>query len=80
MLFVELTTELKVGMMIRYLYKDVAILGEELELPYERPPLSKDYLAGDKAFVAGGDGLEAVRNESALGELAQEVFDEERDV
>jgi 3-phenylpropionate/trans-cinnamate dioxygenase ferredoxin reductase component len=28
----------------------VAIVGEEPELPYERPPLSKDYLAGDKPF------------------------------
>jgi 3-phenylpropionate/trans-cinnamate dioxygenase ferredoxin reductase component len=28
----------------------IAIAGEELELPYERPPLSKDYLAGEKAF------------------------------
>jgi 3-phenylpropionate/trans-cinnamate dioxygenase ferredoxin reductase subunit len=28
----------------------IAIVGDEPELPYERPPLSKDYLAGDKAF------------------------------
>ena len=28
----------------------LAIVGEEPEIPYERPPLSKDYLAGDKAF------------------------------
>ena len=28
----------------------VAILGDEPEPPYERPPLSKDYFAGDKAF------------------------------
>jgi 3-phenylpropionate/trans-cinnamate dioxygenase ferredoxin reductase subunit len=28
----------------------IAIIGDEPELPYERPPLSKDYLAGDKAF------------------------------
>jgi 3-phenylpropionate/trans-cinnamate dioxygenase ferredoxin reductase subunit len=28
----------------------IAIIGEEPELPYERPPLSKDYLAGDKDF------------------------------
>ncbi len=28
----------------------IAIIGEEPELPYERPPLSKDYLAGEKAF------------------------------
>lgn len=28
----------------------IALVGEEPELPYERPPLSKDYLAGDKPF------------------------------
>ncbi|MBA2920284.1 NAD(P)/FAD-dependent oxidoreductase [Sphingomonas sp. MAH-20] len=28
----------------------LAIVGEEPELPYERPPLSKDYLAGEKGF------------------------------
>jgi 3-phenylpropionate/trans-cinnamate dioxygenase ferredoxin reductase subunit len=28
----------------------IAIVGDELEYPYERPPLSKDYFAGDKAF------------------------------
>ena len=29
----------------------IAIVGAEPELPYERPPLSKDYLAGDKPFA-----------------------------
>ena len=33
--------------MMRY---DVLIVGDEPELPYERPPLSKDYLAGEKSF------------------------------
>ena len=28
----------------------IAIVGEEPDLPYERPPLSKDYLAGAKSF------------------------------
>ncbi len=28
----------------------IAVVGEELEIPYERPPLSKDYLAGEKEF------------------------------
>ena len=28
----------------------VAILGREAELPYQRPPLSKDYLSGDMAW------------------------------
>lgn len=28
----------------------IALVGAEAELPYERPPLSKDYLAGEKDF------------------------------
>ncbi len=28
----------------------IAVLGEEPELPYERPPLSKEYLSGEKDF------------------------------
>ena len=28
----------------------IAVIGEEPEVQYERPPLSKDYLAGDKPF------------------------------
>lgn len=28
----------------------IGLLGEEPELPYERPPLSKEYFAGDKPF------------------------------
>ncbi len=28
----------------------IAIVGDEPEFPYERPPLSKDYLAGEKTF------------------------------
>jgi 3-phenylpropionate/trans-cinnamate dioxygenase ferredoxin reductase subunit len=28
----------------------IAIISEEIELPYERPPLSKEYLAGEKEF------------------------------
>lgn len=28
----------------------VALIGREPDLPYERPPLSKDYLAGEKAY------------------------------
>lgn len=29
----------------------IGIVGDEPELPYERPPLSKEYLAGDKPFA-----------------------------
>lgn len=28
----------------------VALLGEEAELPYERPPLSKEYFSGERSF------------------------------
>jgi len=28
----------------------IAIVGDEPDIPYERPPLSKEYLAGDKSF------------------------------
>lgn len=28
----------------------IGVIGDEPELPYERPPLSKEYLAGDKVF------------------------------
>ncbi|HEX9946936.1 MAG TPA: FAD-dependent oxidoreductase [Allosphingosinicella sp.] len=28
----------------------IALIGDEAELPYERPPLSKEYLAGEKEF------------------------------
>src|SRR3546814_19805842 len=28
----------------------IAIVGAERDLPYERPPLSKDYLSGTKSF------------------------------
>lgn len=28
----------------------VAVIGDEKDLPYERPPLSKEYFAGDKSF------------------------------
>lgn len=28
----------------------IALVGDELELPYERPPLSKDYLSGERDF------------------------------
>jgi len=28
----------------------VAMIGDERDPPYERPPLSKEYFAGDKSF------------------------------
>jgi 3-phenylpropionate/trans-cinnamate dioxygenase ferredoxin reductase component len=40
------------GIALRQLHftGSIALVGKEPELPYERPPLSKEYLAGDKAF------------------------------
>ena len=42
------------AIMLRQLGFDgsIALLGEEPDLPYERPPLSKDYLAGEKSREA----------------------------
>lgn len=35
----------------QYKFEDsITLVTEELDFPYERPPLSKDFLAGDKAF------------------------------
>jgi 3-phenylpropionate/trans-cinnamate dioxygenase ferredoxin reductase subunit len=39
-----------IGLRQRKYAGSIAIVGEEAELPYERPPLSKEYLAGDKPF------------------------------
>ena len=43
----------QVGVQLRQLgfAGSIAMIGDEAELPYERPPLSKDFLAGDKDFA-----------------------------
>ncbi|WP_420139869.1 NAD(P)/FAD-dependent oxidoreductase [Sphingomonas sp.] len=41
---------LAIGLRQRKFAGSIAIVGEEPELPYERPPLSKEYLAGEKPF------------------------------
>src|SRR4029077_8492830 len=43
----------------------IALIGDEVELPYQRPPLSKEYLAGEKSF-----GRILIRPESFWGERA----------
>ena len=43
----------------------IALIGDEVELPYQRPPLSKEYLAGEKPF-----GRILIRPESFWGERA----------
>ena len=47
----------------------IAVIGDEPELPYERPPLSKDYLAGEKEFsrlLIRPDSFWAERNVTML--------------
>ncbi len=39
-----------IGLRQRAFAGTIALLGDEPSLPYERPPLSKEYLAGDKPF------------------------------
>lgn len=55
----------------------IAIVGEEPELPYERPPLSKEYLAGEKPFeriLIRPHGFWAERNiDLRLGQRAAAV-------
>ncbi len=49
----------------------IVLIGDELELPYERPPLSKDYLMGkseqDKVFVHDADWYRDQRIDLRLG-------------
>ncbi len=42
--------QVAVGLRQRGYRGSIAIIGDESELPYERPPLSKEYLLGDKTF------------------------------
>ncbi len=55
----------------------IAIVGEEPDLPYERPPLSKEYLAGEKPFeriLLRPPAFWGERNiELRLGKLVTEV-------
>ena len=44
----------------------ITIAGEEPELPYERPPLSKEYLAGEKPFERMGLRAQAFWEERAV--------------
>ncbi len=39
-----------VALRMRKFEGTIAMIGEEVELPYERPPLSKEYFAGEKEF------------------------------
>jgi len=55
----------------------IVLIGDELERPYERPPLSKGYLLGreerDKAFVHGADFYEEHDIELRLGTHVTEI-------
>ncbi|WOE76576.1 NAD(P)/FAD-dependent oxidoreductase [Alterisphingorhabdus coralli] len=44
----------------------VALVGDEPDLPYERPPLSKEYLSGDKEFARMALRPEAFWQEKAI--------------
>ncbi|MGV6818960.1 MAG: NAD(P)/FAD-dependent oxidoreductase [Parvularcula sp.] len=60
---------------------EITVLGEEPYLPYERPPLSKDYLAGEKPFermLIRPETFWAERDvRFRLGETAMQVLPEE---
>ncbi|MCY7364802.1 MAG: FAD-dependent oxidoreductase, partial [Frankiaceae bacterium] len=53
---------------------EIVLLGEETELPYERPALSKDYLAGqdtlDKLLVRSAAAYDEHRITLRLGQAA----------
>ena len=42
--------QLSIALRQRKFAGSIALVGDEAELPYERPPLSKEYLSGEKAF------------------------------
>ena len=42
--------QLAIGLRQRKFTGSIALIGDEPELPYERPPLSKEYLSGEKPF------------------------------
>ncbi|WP_174292779.1 FAD-dependent oxidoreductase, partial [Sphingomonas bacterium] len=42
--------QLAIALRQRKFTGSIALIGDEPELPYERPPLSKEYLSGDKSF------------------------------
>src|SRR6185369_12865958 len=62
----------------------IAIVGEEADLPYERPPLSKEYLAGEKPFdrlLIRPASFWAERDVAMLtGLRVAEIFHEDRSV
>src|SRR5205085_853554 len=55
----------------------IVLVGSEPERPYERPPLTKDYLRGEspreKAYVHGDDFCEQLRIELLTGTTASEL-------
>src|SRR4029077_11778164 len=58
-------TEAAIVLRQRRFAGSIALIGDEVELPYERPPLSKEYLAGEKPF-----GRILIRTKSFWGERA----------
>jgi len=62
----------------------IAIVGDEPDLPYERPPLSKDYLAGERSFerllIRPAAFWEERQVSIRLGERVEAVDSEGREV
>ena len=54
---------------------EITVVGAEMHLPYNRPPLSKDFLAKDKDFdsVAFNVNSEQLEAEFILGDPARSV-------
>jgi 3-phenylpropionate/trans-cinnamate dioxygenase ferredoxin reductase subunit len=62
----------------------IVLIGDEPLAPYERPPLSKEYLRGeqpfDRAFIRPPEFWEKNRVETRFGELAERIDTTERSV
>jgi len=76
--------QLAVALRQRGFSGSVAIVGEEHDVPYERPPLSKDYLSGEKEFeriLIRPAGFWAEKGvELILGKRADEVLPQSKQI
>ena len=63
---------------------NITVIGDEAELPYHRPPLSKDFLSGKKAIedilIRPGDVYKAANIEMRLGVRVGSINREEKSV
>lgn len=76
--------QLAVSLRQREFEGSIAIIGDEPELPYERPPLSKDYLSGEKAFerilIRQENFWQERQVEMLLGQYVEKVHPEGHEV